>query len=323
MESLGSALNPLQLQPHDDGQRSETCAATKLLQCRELGLSVNVVSGKFDRPPENSPDLSTEEFLARKAVIAQVEQLMVGPGAEHLSWQPILSKYEIVKSSAKKSRDWGHLLFTTATSNQFLLVMIFPDECNCGNFSHHDYAALTKFHANKFLCLAKYIWHANQPPKWIRATYLTPSTGYSIDPVFAPLQTDSAANEPTALASFNAHPSGRYLHLDVKDITPALTPSEAERIDTLVARTERTKKPMPAALRAQLVVREDEKGRAKPDVGGAPWREGVKRACAFCEVVPHGKVKLQTCSRCKLVQYCGKECQTMAWPSHKHFCKKV
>nr|GAT47550.1 predicted protein [Mycena chlorophos] len=322
MESFGSAFAGLPyFSPMMMINRSETCATTKLLQLRDFGINENDITPKFLRSPENSPDLSREEFVARKRVIEQIDGLEA-TGRHGLPWLPILSKYEIVKGSAKKARDWGHLLFATATTNQFLLVMIFPDECNCGNYSHHDYESLTKYHANKVLCLAKYIWHTEQSPKWIRATYLTPSSGYDLDPSFAVPQTAGTALD--VLQSLNSHPSGRYFHIDIADVKPGLTPSETERIDAVASHSSsKEKTAIKPEVRRVLVVSEENKEDAKPDVDGAAWKKGVKRACAYCEVVPHGKVKLMACSRCKLVQYCGKDCQTRAWPSHKHFCKKV
>ena len=43
------------------------------------------------------------------------------------------------------------------------------------------------------------------------------------------------------------------------------------------------------------------------------------RECANCAI---SDIILQSCSRCKLVAYCGKACQTQHWKQggHKHFC---
>ncbi|KAJ7618799.1 hypothetical protein FB45DRAFT_1063344 [Roridomyces roridus] len=311
MEAFGSAFarlpyfNPLMMI-----NRSETCAATKLSQCRFLGVNMNDISEKFDRPAEYSPDLSVDEWRARKTVIEQVERLS---GKKGLPWVPILSKYEIARGSAKKERDWGHLLFINATTTRFLLVMMFPDECQCGNLSHHDYDALTKYHANKLLCLAKYIWHTEQPPDWIRAIYLTPRSGYTIPAAFVQWEADEA-DSGAALGTFS-----HCYHIPTASLTPSLTPSEIERIDAVTKRD--ANKQTPASVREAVTAK---KGEGKPEVMGDAWKAGVVRACAFCETMPKsgGKVKLMTCGRCKLVQYCSEECQKKAWPAHKHFCKK-
>ena len=33
--------------------------------------------------------------------------------------------------------------------------------------------------------------------------------------------------------------------------------------------------------------------------------------------------KLKSCSRCKRVRYCSRECQVKDWKTHKKFCKEV
>ncbi|KAL7549768.1 hypothetical protein ACHAWF_013031 [Thalassiosira exigua] len=32
--------------------------------------------------------------------------------------------------------------------------------------------------------------------------------------------------------------------------------------------------------------------------------------------------RLKVCSKCNLIQFCSKECQRLAWPEHKKFCKQ-
>ncbi|CEM13898.1 unnamed protein product [Vitrella brassicaformis CCMP3155] len=63
------------------------------------------------------------------------------------------------------------------------------------------------------------------------------------------------------------------------------------------------------------------------------WRAGEARSlgeslsfpCAACgkkpEDVPDGVGVFPKCNRCKLVSYCGTECQRSDWPSHKDKCK--
>ena len=70
---------------------SETCAITRLIQCRYLGGRIFTNdTRKFQQHPENAPDLSTDEFLTRK-VLRQVSSDKKGQG----EWAPILYRYEV------------------------------------------------------------------------------------------------------------------------------------------------------------------------------------------------------------------------------------
>lgn len=87
MESLGSAFSGLPyFNPMMMVNTSETCAATKLIQCKQMGITTLDVSSKFYRSHENTTDLSKDEFFARKSVIAQVDKNR---------WTPILYRYEV------------------------------------------------------------------------------------------------------------------------------------------------------------------------------------------------------------------------------------
>lgn len=43
--------------------------------------------------------------------------------------------------------------------------------------------------------------------------------------------------------------------------------------------------------------------------------------CAVCKKAEVGDRKLLTCSRCKIIRYCSKDCQERHWPQHKTKCK--
>lgn len=49
------------------------CTTTKLIQCRDFGVNSVEESRKFDKRPEDVPDLGVEDFLARRKVLKQVE----------------------------------------------------------------------------------------------------------------------------------------------------------------------------------------------------------------------------------------------------------
>ncbi|KAJ6630299.1 hypothetical protein B0H10DRAFT_2160282 [Mycena sp. CBHHK59/15] len=277
---------------------SGTCATTRLIQCRDLGVYANDVGRKFDRSPENATDLSAEDFMARKLVIEQVQEWSERTKQEYA---PILYLYEIVKASAKRERDWGHLVFTDMTTTRFLLVMIFPATCDCGNFSHHDYDALTKYQADRFMSLLKYLHHDEGKPDWVRATYVTKSTEYNLDPRFLEtLEPPSGANS-------------KIFHVTPAIFVPSLLSNELDNIDNVL---KQGNKRVPKTVRYQVLGSKDN----RPDVS-AVWKSKNPRQCAQCTKVSSQDLLL--CSRCRLIHYCGRECQKLAWPSHKLVCKKA
>ena len=79
--------------------RSETCATRKLVQCTDFGVSMNDVTQKFYGHPDNAPDLTKEEFMARRLILDRVSfwcetQADLKYDAE---WAPILYKYEVCR----------------------------------------------------------------------------------------------------------------------------------------------------------------------------------------------------------------------------------
>ncbi|KAF9072931.1 hypothetical protein BDP27DRAFT_1319658 [Rhodocollybia butyracea] len=294
--------------------RSETCATKRLSQCTGLGVFMNDVTQKFRGHPDNATDLSKLDFFARKAVIEEVAQWCddnkdTKPEVVYRNnWTPILYRYEIVKSSAKRSSDWGDLVFCDDTISHFLIVMIFPEACNCGNYSHHDYDAMTKYQADRFMSLLTYLhhdWDWGNKPTWVRATYTTPKQKFK-------LTTDVLTKVDL--------PSCTPLIWQVTsdDFVPSLLVSELEKIDNVVAQGGSSISPK---KRAATSVRDKVVGskETKPDVS-AQWKHRNPHQCGFCESISPGK-DLQKCGRCKLVFYCGKECQRKAWPMHKIYCK--
>lgn len=54
--------------------RSEVYAAIRLLQYRYMGISMDDIFGKLDGSPQLVPDLSREEFMARKKIIVDINR---------------------------------------------------------------------------------------------------------------------------------------------------------------------------------------------------------------------------------------------------------
>ena len=45
--------------------------------------------------------------------------------------------------------------------------------------------------------------------------------------------------------------------------------------------------------------------------------------CQGCGALEHEVEKLLNCSQCKLVKYCGRQCQREDWPAHKKTCQET
>jgi hypothetical protein len=59
----------------------------------------------------------------------------------------------------------------------------------------------------------------------------------------------------------------------------------------------------------------------KPYVKGSDPVNPICGSCYVCKKAPESK--LLKCNRCKLMRYCGAECQKKDWGRHKAVCKLV
>ncbi|KAI9016842.1 hypothetical protein DFJ74DRAFT_678611 [Hyaloraphidium curvatum] len=48
---------------------------------------------------------------------------------------------------------------------------------------------------------------------------------------------------------------------------------------------------------------------------------GIGVVCASCHLVAPEKNSFQRCSRCKMVEYCSKDCQRKDWSNHRRICR--
>lgn len=48
-----------------------------------------------------------------------------------------------------------------------------------------------------------------------------------------------------------------------------------------------------------------------------------RETCSHCGAAASDDVKLKACSQCRSVQYCGQECQSKHWRSHKRACRAL
>ncbi|KAH6903434.1 hypothetical protein BKA70DRAFT_597495 [Coprinopsis sp. MPI-PUGE-AT-0042] len=324
LNDILASLNP-RWDPFMAINTSETCAATRLHQCREMGTQMNDITRKFAGPYDKNrvPDISKIDFSIRRKLIDQVAQwsaelqqkARVSRKFEY-EWTPILYMYEVVKTAAKKERDWGHMIFIDSTTTRIFLVMVFPNPCDCGNFSHHDYDALTKYHADRFMSLMKYVYHTDNEPKWIRATYVTPKEQFTLPTEFFK-HGSASSTDPTSSNVEKIDGKPPIITVLANDFVPSLLGSEVEKIDNLFARGRDSSKPERSQALKNQVTGEKE---TRPQVSKT-WQSKQPRECSNCHTAK--ETGMMICSRCKLAHYCGKECQKEAWPRHKPLCKKV
>lgn len=81
---------------------SGTCATTKLIQCRGMGLFQCDVARKFKKDPSEAPDLQRDDFMERKSVVDQMQRWCDEQrgkpsvaGIFRNQWSPILYDWEV------------------------------------------------------------------------------------------------------------------------------------------------------------------------------------------------------------------------------------
>ncbi|TFY67116.1 hypothetical protein EVJ58_g1850 [Rhodofomes roseus] len=227
--------------------KSETSATRRLLQCTGFGLYMNDISSKFAPPATRAPDLPPDAFAARRTVVDQVAHWCeTNKSDSSVEWVPIMYLYELVKGSAKRA---------------FLIVMIMPEPCDCGNYSHHDYDAMTKYQADRMMSLLTYLheaWDWGNKPNWVRATYTTPNRSFKIDPAVLPGVNKSVTPSKGAPPIF---------HVTQESFSPTLLEGEIEKIDNVCTQGQETRAGpavVEAARKRVLGSKED-----RPDVGDA------------------------------------------------------
>ena len=165
-------------------------------------------------------------------------------------------------------------------------------------------------HANQFMCLVKYIYHAKDRPKprWyvlplrsrficssfsrrIRATYTT--TAQKLNPAFlVPASTDDLPLPVTA--------EPPIFNVTSQDFTPSLNDHHFQRIDALLSRSRSWGVP-PLEVRQSVTQEEGTKMKLpKNESMFTAGKELVPRVCAHCHNSKNPN-KLMTCGRCKTV----------------------
>jgi len=282
---------------------SGICATTRLMQIRMMGLGMCNVKAKFEKDPNDVPDLANEDFLCRRKMLARMKRELKKNRPELGEFEPILYVYELYSGETTDQMHMGHMVWTDMTLTRFFLVNLYGSEsCNCGNPFHNDYHELMKLQAQKFLNLLTYLQCDNGPaPQWVRATFTTDNQG-AWDPRFV---TEAGSPSP------NAHQP--IVHLTPADLVPSLTANNLKSIDNVLARNHDKARPEHRAM----VLTKNVVNLAQ-NVPIIPLETG----CAGCQKTTDRK-RLMKCSRCRLAAYCSKECQKAHWPKHKVFCVKA
>ncbi|KAK7690314.1 hypothetical protein QCA50_006971 [Cerrena zonata] len=260
------------------------------------------VTRKFQQGVRRAEDLFEGDFFERKRIVEDVERWCKRAKEKKA---PILYDYEIVTQSAKRLKDRGHLVFTDGTLTRFHMVMCFGhSHSDSRRFSFEDdYAAITKANAHRLMSLLKYLHHSERKPVFVRATYTT--QGRSLHPDFL------SSSETPVNAGIP------IFHVTPDNFIPSLLPSDVDKIDALIAQNQ-----MPGVL----VPTPPE---VKQEVIGTKAIRPIMRhfmladvkvviQCAHCG--RNGQENMRTCSNCRLVRYCRKECQKAAWKVHKAVC---
>ena len=55
----------------------------------------------------------------------------------------------------------------------------------------------------------------------------------------------------------------------------------------------------------------------------AATRVSTRVTCDYCDAKQKGATKLKKCAKCRVAQYCSKECQTKHWKLHKKHCQTL
>jgi len=192
------------------------------------------------------------------------------------------------------------------TLTQYLLVMCYGESsCSCGNPYHDDFAVITKYHADRFMSLLKYLHHDESKPKFVRATYTTTSNRLVHPDFFSTIDPPTKTYDPP------------IFHVTPENFVPSLLESELEKIDNLTSQISSSKSP-PAGLREEVMGRKEDRPKAEQYMAANAKNAA---ACAYCEKI--GKSTMSVCAGCKLVRYCSRACQKAAWPRYKPVCKSA
>ncbi|BGO91845.1 N-lysine methyltransferase smyd2 [Rhodotorula toruloides] len=269
--------------------RNEFLAAIKLINCTLVGVSMCNVDMQFDGSRGNPTGFSDETHSRAWKVIQQVYATMKAKTAEaDRAWTALLYNWEPVTGWASHESDFSHLVFGDGGLDRFLLVELRDSlECPCCTSLETEVRAT---------------WTCKEHPL--------------LPPSFFDFSTSSLPS-PNPSARL---PKPQIIHLTPSDLEPIFTAADLVAFDTTL-RNEN--KPAPGEERKRLVrVEEGDEGMTRwktrnPFLGAHD--QPILRMCMTCRTMDL-ITKRSRCSGCKMIFYCGPQCQREHWPEHKIDC---
>ncbi|BGP02450.1 MYND-type domain-containing protein [Rhodotorula toruloides] len=238
------------------------------------------------------------------------------PSEADRAWTALLYNWEPVTGWASHESDFSHLVFGDGGLDRFLLVELRDSlECPCcTNLETDFFDGWLELAAQRWLNVITYLPLPNKP-KWVRATW-TCNKHPLLPPSFFDFSTTSLPS-PNPSARL---PKPQIIHLTPSDLEPMFTAADLVAFDTTLRNKN---KPAPGEERKALVrVEEGEEGLTRwktrnPFLGAHD--QPILRMCMTCRKMDL-ITKRSRCSGCKMIFYCGPQCQREHWPEHKIDC---
>ena len=317
--------------------QSETCATTRILQVRLMGLEMADVSRNLKIAKEAAAGGHESLFPLLHQVVQKAKKLVRGTAYAGLT--PVMFLWELTRGAgANHAHNYGRLMLCDNSARRWWSL-----EPGCDDGSHVCEHSMAQAHrrADSLWCLLTYLGYT---PEFVR---------YFVH--------NEQAELPASL--FAPCGDGAQLAVDCTALTPGevnatqhrrvLTRAMLHQVDATVAKD---RIGLVADLRKAAFAQAVAAGGASlasclrdtvccdhtPGAGsrvGAPSAldvalDGfsgqlppvddyrVRTECARCKLArvdaPEGRLLL--CGRCRLVAYCSRDCQRAHWGSHKHVC---
>jgi hypothetical protein len=289
----------------------------RLLQLRLFGIS-SICGGIEEKVKERPTEGALSEiFPWADSIVVQIKKASKKAGDKNRELRLVTFSWEVVDGAASDESEMGKLVFCDATTTRFVIVE--PMDCPC---VHHllDVKRL----ANTLFNLLLFLGYGPQYVKYVGVHPLSPVVPHDM------LQ-DLMNDDISPGTSSDMSPRQLWGRIDESSMVPAISVDVLEKVEKLLSQDQFALETVNKA-RALVGLTRDEAmsrvvGRFKASFDGSADlfslrdQEKIFKICRVCdaETGPNG-VPVMTCSRCKKVYYCSRECQKKHWPVHKKFC---